>query len=152
MNSTPYLEDGAFPSPPALLPAPPRSWQGFCEYHVRAAALDLAHNFHLYLASHPQYAEHGSETAFLVILLSYSYTTSKLKCPRVSGSFSPPVLAPLSPSMEITPPHDLSFDSCRVGRSLAVLGPSLSSEDLTGPLPSSASSTSTLSSKLKFKK
>ncbi|KAM7338842.1 hypothetical protein ACRRTK_002326 [Alexandromys fortis] len=40
MNSTPYLEDGAFPSPPALLPAPPRSWQGFCEYH-QVTALEM---------------------------------------------------------------------------------------------------------------
>ncbi|KAK7828620.1 LOW QUALITY PROTEIN: hypothetical protein U0070_007144, partial [Myodes glareolus] len=59
-----------------------------------------------------------------------------------SGSLSSSVLAPLSSGV----------DYCTVGGPLDMLGPSLSSEDLVGSLPSSGSSSSTTSTMPKLKK
>lgn len=125
MNDFLSPEDEAFPSLLALPPPPSRSWQAFCESHVRVA-LDLACHFRLYLAFHVQYGTFRRSCLFWPFCWAIPAVLQSLSS-RILGSLSPTVLASLSPGV------DLSLDSHRAGWALTVLGPSLAAENLSWP-------------------
>lgn len=104
---------------------------------MKAAPLDLAHRFHLYLASHPQYTEPGEKIAvsghFVQLFLQHLVA----EMVWALGSLSPIVLV------------SLSLDQKTWGERQQL---ATSSEDLVGPLHSSVSSSSTVSSKPELRK